>query len=178
MRSVVLRYFNAAGAEEDAETGELHEPETHLIPLVIEAAMETNRDVSIFGTDYPTPDGTAIRDYVHVSDLADAHVRALRYLLAGNASACFNLGAGRGHSVREIVAAVERFSGRRVRTKQAGRRAGDPHRLVADAGRARSELGWKPERSDLETIVRTAWRWRTMCEFAEPDRRALASSRP
>jgi UDP-arabinose 4-epimerase len=177
MRFVALRYFNAAGADEDAEIGEVHEPETHLIPLVIEAAREESRELTVFGTDYPTPDGTAIRDYVHVSDLADAHVRALRYLRAGNPSACFNLGAGRGHSVLEIVAAVERFSGRSVPAKDAGRRAGDPHRLVADTRRAASKLGWKPQKSSLEAIIRTAWRWHATYESAEHERRALAFSR-
>ena len=178
MRSVALRYFNAAGADENTEIGEAHDPETHLIPLVIEAAMEAGRDVSIFGTDYPTPDGTAIRDYVHVSDLADAHVRALRYLRAGRPSAWFNLGTGLGHSVQEIISAVERFSGRRVPARHAGRRAGDPQHLVADARKAASELGWKPQNSSLENIVRTAWRWRARYESAEHERRALAFSRP
>jgi UDP-glucose-4-epimerase GalE len=168
LRAVVLRYFNAAGADTEEEIGELHDPETHLIPLVIEAALDSRRSVSIFGSDYPTPDGTAIRDYVHVSDLADAHVRALRWLAAGRETAAFNLGVGRGYSVCEVVHTVERITGRAVRTVDAPRRPGDPHRLVAAAERARTELGWTAKASDLDQIVRTAWRWRQKLQRGYP----------
>ncbi len=154
-----LRYFNAAGADPDGEIGEDHDPETHLIPLAIESALGKGPQLQVMGTDYPTPDGTAVRDYIHVSDLADAHVRALAYLERGGDSGAFNLGTGRGHSVREVIAMVERVSGAKVDARNAPRRPGDPPALVAAPGRARETLGWQPERSDLETIVRTAYRW-------------------
>jgi UDP-arabinose 4-epimerase len=159
LRSISLRYFNAAGADPDGEIGERHDPETHLIPLVVEAALGRRGLFDIFGTDYPTPDGTAIRDYIHVADLADAHLRALSRLASGEPSAAFNLGTGRGHSVREVVAAVERGSGRSVTARAAPRRPGDPPVLVADAGLAAQRLGWRPTLSDLETIVATALAW-------------------
>lgn len=159
LRSVVLRYFNAAGADPDGELGEEHDPETHLIPLAIDAAIGRRDALQIFGDDYPTPDGTAIRDYIHVTDLADAHVRALKLLEDRGTSAACNLGTGRGYSVREIVTAVEQATGRAVRTLVAPRRAGDPPALIAAPGRARLLLGWRPGRSDLETIVRTAVAW-------------------
>lgn len=175
IRSVALRYFNAAGADADSEIGEVHDPETHLIPLAIEAAVDPNRRVSIFGTDYPTRDGTAIRDYIHVSDLADAHVRALRFLSAGGVSANFNLGTGAGYSVREIIHTVESVTGRKIPAIASGRRAGDPERLVADARLARRKLGWTPSSSDLEHIVRTAWRWRLKLAESGTPRRGLES---
>jgi UDP-arabinose 4-epimerase len=159
LASVALRYFNAAGADLDGEIGEDHDPETHLIPLAIGAALGTHPALAICGGDYPTPDGTAVRDYVHVSDLADAHARALDYLYAGGESAALNLGTGRGHSVRDIVVAVERTARRAVPARDAPRRAGDPASLIADAERARDLLGWAPQCSDLETIIDTAWRW-------------------
>jgi len=159
MRSVALRYFNAAGADPDGELGEDHDPETHLIPLAISAALGNRAPLQIFGTDYPTTDGTAVRDYVHVSDLADAHVRALEYLEAGGESAAFNLGTGRGHSVHEVVASVERWAKRALPRRDAPRRAGDPASLVAAPGHSRERLGWSPQRSDLDTIIGTAWRW-------------------
>ena len=159
LRSVSLRYFNAAGADPDGELGEDHEPETHLIPLAIGAALGRRPPLQIFGTDYPTPDGTAVRDYVHVSDLADAHVRALDYLEAGGESSAFNLGTGRGHSVREVVTSVERAAKRTLPRRDAARRAGDPASLVAAPGRTRERLGWTARRSDLDTIIGTAWRW-------------------
>src|SRR4051794_7062470 len=137
-----LRYFNAAGADPDGEIGEEHDPETHLIPLVIDAALGRRSEVSIFGTDYPTPDGTAIRDYIHVSDLAVAHVQALQLLQAGEACLRLNLGTGNGHSVREVIRTVEAVSGRKVPTKEVGRRAGDPPELVAASALARHVLGW------------------------------------
>jgi UDP-arabinose 4-epimerase len=159
LRSVSLRYFNAAGADPERELGEDHDPETHLIPLVIQSALGVRDPVKVFGTDYPTPDGTAVRDYIHVTDLANAHVAALEYLRAGGASTALNLGTGRGHSVREVIAAVERLSGRPVPAREAPRRPGDPPVLVADAARAGEVLGWHPRLSDLETIVATAWAW-------------------
>lgn len=155
-----LRYFNAAGADPDGEIGEDHDPEPHLIPLALRATLPGGAALRVLGTDYDTPDGTAIRDYIHVADLADAHVAALNHLARGGESGCFNLGAERGHSVREIVAAVERATGRRPATEMAPRRPGDPPRLIADARRAREVLGFAPTRSsDIDTIVADAWRW-------------------
>ena len=168
LRSVALRFFNAAGADAEGEIGEMHDPETHLIPLVMEAALDSSRSLSIFGGDYPTPDGTAIRDYVHVSDLADAHVRALRLLAAGGGSTSFNLGTGRGYSVREVVRAVQRITDRPVKVVDAPRRGGDPHRLVAKPERAQTELEWRPAASDLDHIIRTAWRWRQELQRGRP----------
>ena len=159
VKAVALRYFNAAGADPDGEIGEDHDPESHLIPLVIQAALGTRPFVQLFGTDYPTPDGSAIRDYIHVDDLADAHIRSLEHLVKGGSSEALNLGTGRGHSVREVIAAVERVSGRPVPVHESARRAGDPPELVADASRAQSVLGWKPRYDTLDAIVRTAWNW-------------------
>jgi UDP-glucose-4-epimerase GalE len=160
LRWVALRYFNAAGADPAGELGEDHGPETHLIPLVIDAALGRRSWVDVYGTDYPTPDGTAIRDYIHVTDLADAHVHALRYLLGGGASVALNLGTGAGHSVRQVIATVERVGGRPVPVQEAPGRAGDPPALVAAARQARQTLGWSPRLADLDLIVRTAWEWR------------------
>jgi UDP-glucose-4-epimerase GalE len=159
LRWMALRYFNAAGADPDGEIGEDHDPESHLIPLVIGAARGTRPAVKIFGTDYPTPDGTAIRDYIHVMDLADAHLRALDRLGAGTPSQAINLGTGRGHSVREVVDTVARVSGRSVPAVESGRRAGDPPELVAAPERARDVLGWTCRYADLATIVQHAWAW-------------------
>jgi UDP-glucose-4-epimerase GalE len=156
---VALRYFNAAGADIDGELGEAHDPETHLVPLVIYAARGWREHVEVFGIDYPTIDGTAVRDYIHVTDLAQAHVAALRHLERGGASGAFNLGTGTGLSVREVIQCVERVSRRAVPVKEAPRRAGDPDVLVADPRRARTLLEWEPRYSDLHTIVETAWRW-------------------
>jgi UDP-arabinose 4-epimerase len=161
LRYAALRYFNAAGADPDGEIGEDHDPETHLIPLIMRAALGRGDPISIFGTDYPTRDGTAIRDYIHVSDLADAHLRALGYLAAGGENAALNLGTGRGHSVREVIAAVERTSGRPVPQREVPRRPGDPPELVADPALALSRLGWRPRHSDLDTIIATALAWET-----------------
>lgn len=155
----ILRYFNAAGADPESEIGEDHTPETHLIPLVLEAALGYRAEIDILGTDYPTPDGTAVRDFIHVQDLADAHVRALRYLLEGAGNLTLNLGTGAGYSVREVIAAAERVTGRRVPRRELGRRLGDPPVLVADPKLASRVLGWRPALSDLETILRTAWAW-------------------
>ena len=154
-----LRYFNAAAADPEGEIGEEHEPEMHLIPLVIQAALGQRPFVEIYGTDYPTPDGTAIRDYVHVTDLAEAHVLALRYLANGGSSMALNLGTGKGHSVREVIQAVERVSGRHFPVRETGRRPGDPPALVADASRAAQVLGWRPRYPELDSLVEHAWRW-------------------
>jgi UDP-glucose-4-epimerase GalE len=159
LRSVSLRYFNAAGADPEGEIGERHEPETHLVPLVLEAALGQRRQVDIYGTDYQTPDGTAIRDYIHVQDLAEAHLRALEHLGAGRASVALNLGTGHGHSVREVIRTVESVSGKAVPCREAARRPGDPPILVADSSLAAELLGWRARISDLDTIVRTALVW-------------------
>jgi UDP-glucose-4-epimerase GalE len=156
---MALRYFNAAGADPEGEIGEDHDPESHLIPLVIGAALGTRPPAKIFGTDYSTPDGTAVRDYVHVMDLADAHLRALERLGTGTHSQAINLGTGRGHSVREVVDTVARVGGRAVPAVESPRRAGDPPELVAAPARAREVLGWRCQYADLETIVRHAWAW-------------------
>jgi UDP-glucose-4-epimerase GalE len=155
---IALRYFNAAGADPDGEIGEVHDPETHLIPLVI-AATRGGAPIRIFGDDYETPDGTCVRDYIHVSDIADAHVRALNHLLKGGESCAFNLANARGHSVREVIAATEKVCGRMVPSEIAGRRPGDPPVLVGDAGRAHARLGWQPARSDLEIQIEDALKW-------------------
>jgi UDP-arabinose 4-epimerase len=156
---VALRYFNAAGADPDGELGEEHEPETHLIPLVIEAALSERQHVDVFGTDYPTPDGTTVRDYIHVADLAEAHVDALRALLGGAGSNAYNLGTGNGFTVRQVIDAVEQVTGRPVPHGIGPRRAGDPAALVADPSAANKALGWQPRMSDLQSIVATAWAW-------------------
>jgi len=157
LRSVCLRYFNAAGAHPDGQTGERHEPETHLIPLLLQAAAGMRSQASIYGRDYDTPDGTCIRDYVHVLDLCQAHLLALDWLRQHDASAAFNLGNGSGYSVLEVIHAVERLTGRTLPVVDAPRRAGDPARLVADSRLIRTELGWRPRFADLGTIVRDAW---------------------
>jgi UDP-arabinose 4-epimerase len=159
LKSVRLRYFNAAGADPEGEIGEWHEIETHLIPLAIEAALGRGPALKLFGTDYPTEDGTAVRDYIHVRDLATAHVAAARHLLAGGESETLNLGTGAGASVREVVGAVERVLGRDVPRAAAPRRAGDPPRLVADPRRAQTILQWTPERSGLGDVIADAARW-------------------
>jgi UDP-arabinose 4-epimerase len=161
MRSVTLRYFNAAGADPEGEIGECHEPETHLVPLVLQAALGQQPQIAIYGTDYPTPDGTAIRDYIHVHDLAMAHLRALERLRAGGDSIAVNLGTGIGHSVREVIAAAEAVSGRKVPACDAPRRPGDPPALVADPSLAAELLGWRARHSDLDTIIRTSLAWHT-----------------
>ncbi len=159
LRSIALRYFNACGADPDGEVGELRDPETHLIPRAMMALQGHIHDFAVFGADFDTPDGTAVRDYVHVSDLADAHVAALRRLLAGAPGGVFNLGTGRGHSVAEVLAAIEEEAGESLPRVSGPRRAGDPAVLVAAATRAREALGFDPKRSDLASIVRTAWAW-------------------
>jgi UDP-glucose-4-epimerase GalE len=166
LRSVALRYFNAAGADPDGEIGEDHNPETHLIPLILDAAVGRRPHIGVFGTDYPTPDGSAVRDYIHVQDLADAHVRALRYLNDGGESRAFNLGTGDGHSVRETIEAARRVTGRPIPSKDSPRRPGDPPVLVADASLAKEKLGWVPALGSLEHIIGTAWAWHQK-RFAE-----------
>jgi UDP-glucose-4-epimerase GalE len=158
IRSVRLRYFNAAGADPAAEIGEWHAPETHLIPLALDAALGRRASISVFGTDYPTPDGTALRDYIHVLDLAEAHIAALRHLLAGGGSDALNLGTGHGASVREVIRTVETVTARAVAVTEAPRRAGDPPALIANPRRAEKVLEWRARR-DLAAMVEDAWRW-------------------
>ncbi len=166
LRWIALRYFNAAGAAESGDLGEDHEPESHLIPLVFAAALGKRPAITVLGDDYPTPDGTCVRDYIHVDDLADAHVRALDRLGAsdigeedGRRSGAFNLGTGEGYTVRQVIESARKVSGKPIPEKAGARRPGDPAVLVADGTKARRVLGWKPTRSDLETILRSAWRW-------------------
>jgi UDP-glucose-4-epimerase GalE len=155
-----LRYFNAAGADADGEFGEDHEPETHLIPLALQAAAGRRPEVQIFGTDYPTPDGTCIRDYIHVSDLAQAHVAGLQALMQGRVrSQAINLGTGHGHSVRKVIDTVQHITGRTFKARETGRRVGDPPDLVAAADRAKELFGWTPVHSNLDEIVSSAWKW-------------------
>jgi len=154
-----LRYFNAAGADPEAEIGEWHEPETHLIPLVLDAASDRREKIQIYGTDYDTPDGTCIRDYIHVTDLAEAHILSLDYLLGGGQSAVFNLGNGNGFSVKEVIKSAERLTGKVIRVDESTRRAGDPPVLVGSSQRIKDFLGWRPAYADLDLIIDTAWRW-------------------
>ena len=153
-----LRYFNAAGASPDGDLGEDHTPESHLIPLVLQVALGQREHITIFGSDYPTPDGTCIRDYIHVDDLGQAHVRALDLLEPG-AELKLNLGTGRGYSVLEVIEACRRATGQKIPAVNGDRRPGDPPELVADSSRARKILGWEPKYADIDTIVQTAWRW-------------------
>ncbi len=155
-RSVRLRYFNACGAEPEAGLGERHDPETHLIPLILRA-VQTGKPVTVFGDDYPTEDGTCIRDYIHVSDLAEAHILAVEYLLHGGSSEFFNVGTGSGQSVKQVLTAVERITGKKVPFELGPRREGDPPSLVADSTKLQTKLGWKPKRADLDRIVADAW---------------------
>ncbi len=159
LRSMALRYFNAAGADPAGQLGERHEPETHLIPLVLQAASGRRSQVAVFGTDYDTPDGTCIRDYIHVTDLCEAHWLALQRLQDGGASTAYNLGNGGGFSVREVIDTASAVTGRKLTVVYSERRAGDPARLVADSQQAQTELGWKPRYADLDTIINHAWRW-------------------
>lgn len=159
LRYVALRYFNATGAALDGTLGEWHEPETHLIPLILQAALGKRSQIAIYGTDYPTVDGTCIRDYIHVEDLADAHVKALDYLAAGQPSAAFNLGTGTGYSVCQVIEIAKQVTGIDFRVVESARRPGDPPILVASNERAKSTLGWTPERSNLETQIASAWEW-------------------
>jgi UDP-glucose-4-epimerase GalE len=169
LKWMALRYFNAAGADPDGEVGEDHRPETHLIPRAVQAALGLRPTIKVFGGDYPTPDGTPIRDYIHVSDLARAHVLAIEYLESGGESMALNLATGQGHSVLQVIQTIEQIGGRTVPMGFEGRRPGDPSALVASADRARSVLSWEPRYPDLATIVRTAWDWQEsmMCAGEE-----------
>jgi UDP-glucose-4-epimerase GalE len=159
LKWAALRYFNAAGCDAEGETGEVHDPEMHLIPSLLEAAQGRRPACPLFGDDYPTPDGTCIRDYIHVTDLADAHVRALTYLEADGASVALNLGTGDGYSVKQILAAAEKAVGKPIPTELQPRRPGDPPRLVAAPQKAMQTLGWKPRHSSIDNILKTAWDW-------------------
>ncbi len=159
LRHVSLRYFNAAGSDVEGEIGEWHEPESHLIPLVLEAAAGLRPHIEIYGTDYPTEDGTGVRDYIHVDDLARAHVAAVQAVEDGYAAPVYNLGIGRGYTVRQVIEACRRVTGGDIPLAEGARRPGDPPALVADPTRARAELGWEPEFTELEPIVDSAWRW-------------------
>lgn len=159
VRYVSLRYFNACGAIEDSTIGEDHHPESHLIPLILQVPLGKRDHITIFGTDYPTPDGTCIRDYIHVLDLANAHICALHYLREGGASNFFNLGTGRGFSVREIIDTAEKVTGQKIKTELGERRPGDPARLIASGEKARKILHWTPRFDDIEKIIATAWNW-------------------
>ncbi len=156
---VALRYFNAAGAHESGQIGEDHTPETHLIPLILQVALGKREKIMVFGDDYDTPDGSCVRDYIDVTDLADAHIRALDYLLAGGKSVSLNLGNGKGYTVKEVIEAARLVTGHPIPAETAPRRAGDPAQLVAGADQARSLLGWAPKKPELEDILRGAWKW-------------------
>ncbi len=159
LKSVCFRYFNAAGADPAGRLGEDHNPETHLIPLVLQTALGRRESISIFGTDYPTLDGTCIRDYIHVTDLAAAHVLGLKYLLKGGDSAAFNLGNGNGFSVRQVIAAAREVTGQEIKTVELDRRPGDPPTLIGSSEKARTTLGWQPQYAALQEIIRHAWNW-------------------
>lgn len=159
IKNVSLRYFNAAGADPDSEIGERHDPEAHLIPLVLDAVIGKREDVKIFGTDYDTPDGTCIRDYIHVVDLADAHILALEYLFSGSKSEVFNLGNGKGFSVKEIIETAQKITGKYIKTVESDRRAGDPPVLIGNAEKARNVLRWKIKYDTIHAIIETAWNW-------------------
>ncbi|MBR7163064.1 MAG: UDP-glucose 4-epimerase GalE [Clostridia bacterium] len=159
MKYVALRYFNAAGAHVSGEIGEAHNPESHLIPLILQVPNGKREFISVFGEDYPTPDGTCVRDYIHVTDLADAHIKALEYLKNGGRSTHYNLGNGNGFSVKEVIDTVEKVVGKKINRKIAERRAGDPASLVSSSDKIKKELGWKPKFDSLEAIVATAWQW-------------------
>lgn len=159
LKSVCLRYFNAAGADADGELGERHIPETHLVPLVLQAASGRRDNISIFGTDYDTPDGTCVRDYIHIEDLCSAHLLALESLVAGGDSRVYNMGNGQGYSIRDVIDTVKKVTGSDFDVVEAPRRDGDPARLVADSKQLQADLGWKPKYPDLETIIQHAWDW-------------------
>jgi UDP-glucose 4-epimerase len=159
LRYISLRYFNAAGADPSGILGEDHQPETHLIPLILQVALGQRENINIFGTDYPTPDGTCIRDYIHVTDLAKAHILALQALIEGKISTVYNLGNGKGYSVKEVIETTRKVTGHKIPTIETKRRPGDPSVLISSSAKAFHELNWKPELSNLETIISTAWQW-------------------
>ncbi|NLW60632.1 MAG: UDP-glucose 4-epimerase GalE [Firmicutes bacterium] len=159
LRYISLRYFNAAGADPEAEIGEDHDPETHLIPIVLKTALGIREQIELYGTDYPTPDGTCIRDYIHVADLSQAHLLALKALADGKESTIYNLGNGQGYSNKEVIETARRVTGKEIKVVDGPRRPGDPAVLVASAEKIRAELGWQPKYPDLEEIIATAWRW-------------------
>jgi UDP-glucose 4-epimerase len=159
LKTISLRYFNASGAHESGQIGEKHQPETHLIPLILKVATNENKNIMIFGTDYPTLDGTCVRDYIHVSDLAQAHLLSLNALMAEGESAVYNLGNSRGYSVREVIELARKMTGHPIPVVETDRRPGDPATLIASSDKIKRELGWKPQYEDLEKIIQTAWRW-------------------
>jgi UDP-glucose 4-epimerase len=159
IKYVALRYFNAAGAHASGKIGEDHRPESHLIPLVLQAALKQRENIAVFGEDYPTEDGTCVRDYIHVSDLADAHIRAVTYLRSGSASNVFNLGNGLGFSVKQVIETAKQVTGLDIPVVIQERRAGDPAVLIASSAKARTILGWDPQHADLEGIIQSAWNW-------------------
>ena len=161
IKSISLRYFNAAGADPEGETGEDHTPETHLIPLVLDAALGVRPQITIHGSDYATPDGTCTRDYIHVTDLAEAHVLALKKLETDSASGAYNLGNGIGHSVKEVIDVAGQITGKKIPTEIGPRRPGDPDRLISEPRKAMNELGWKPQHGDIKAILDHAWKWHT-----------------
>ena len=165
LRHVIFRYFNVAGADPDAEVGEFHRPETHLIPIVLDAVAGARDQVTVYGTDYPTPDGTCIRDYVHVSDLVDAHVLGLRWLMDGKGNRVFNLGTGSGFSVREVIDSARRVTNREVPSTIGERRAGDAVKLVSGSVRAEEELNWQPQKSTMAQMIEDAWRWHQVADY-------------
>jgi len=168
LKSICLRYFNAAGADESATIGERHNPESHLIPLILQAAGGERDHIRIFGTDYPTQDGTCVRDYVHVNDLASAHLLSLEHLIRGGDSDIFNVGNSQGYSVRQVIETAATVTGRPIKVIEDARRPGDPAVLVADANKIRTRLGWTPQYEDLTRIIRTAWNWHQISESAKP----------
>ena len=159
LRYVSLRYFNACGAHPNGKIGEAHNPETHLIPLILQVPNHQREYISIFGTDYDTKDGTCVRDYIHVTDLAQAHILAVKYLMEGNESNIFNLGNGVGFTVKEVIETARKVTGKPIKAVEEGRRAGDPAVLIASSEKAKNILGWKPEHADLEEIIASAWKW-------------------
>jgi UDP-glucose-4-epimerase GalE len=172
IRFAILRYFNAAGADPEGQIGEDHDPETHLIPLLLQTILGQRNFTEVYGSDYDTPDGTAIRDYIHVTDLADAHVRALQYLTRSRRNLCMNLGTGQGHSVMQVIRAVEEVTGKNVNYRIAGRRPGDPQALIAKADQAEGLLGWKPAFRDIQDTIATAWNWHRS-QFEKPRNEAV-----
>jgi UDP-glucose 4-epimerase len=159
IRYISLRYFNVAGAAEDGHIGEAHTPESHLVPIILQVPLKKRAAITVYGSDYPTKDGTCIRDYVHVVDLADAHMKALNYLRQGNSSDIFNLGSGNGFSVKEMIDSAKKATGQDIKVIIGKRRAGDPARLVASSEKAERVLGWQPKYTSMEAIISTAWNW-------------------